>query len=172
MQCRDLLLLVLLSFSAAGAQTQYVIPNASSSASQSAHENSSKAACPWLTQGSAATVLGGDISVTARVSDAGEGFCRFSRQQGSDFLEILVSRASLPRCPSGSTELKGIGNEAKSCSHPGSRGESVEMVSSRVRDLYFSVMFTSRGLKSGMKSPDAHDDALEQIAEQVAGNLY
>jgi hypothetical protein len=46
------------------------------------------------------------------------------------------------------------------------------MVSSRVRDLHFTVTLTTREQKSQAKPADLQDDALEQIAEQVAGNLY
>jgi hypothetical protein len=34
------------------------------------------------------------------------------------------------------------------------------------------VTRSSRGQKRAAKSPDVQEDALEQIAEQVAGNLF
>jgi cell division protein ZapA (FtsZ GTPase activity inhibitor) len=46
------------------------------------------------------------------------------------------------------------------------------MVSGRVRDLHFTVTLTSSGQKSAVKLPDVQEDALEQIAEQIAGNLF
>jgi hypothetical protein len=45
------------------------------------------------------------------------------------------------------------------------------MISSRVRDLYFTVTLASRGQKNSPKA-DVQNDAPEQIAEQVAGSLY
>jgi hypothetical protein len=154
---------------AAVAQTQYGTANVPQTSVKTRPPN----ACPWLTQGSAARALGGDVSVTVNVSEAGEGSCKFDRQQGSSgSLQILVSKAPLPACTAENTKLVGVGNEAESCRPPGTRGEAVEMVSSRVRDLHFTVTLTSREQKTSAKSPDPKDDALEQIAEQVAGNLY
>ena len=171
MSCRGLILALLLS-TVAAAQTQYASPNTPQSSSQARSENLQQVACPWLTQGTAANALGGDVSATVNVSDAGEGLCRFSRQSTPDFLEILVSKAALPTCPPGSTELRGIGGQAEGCVHSGSHGEVVEMISSRVRDMYFTVMLTSRQQKGAVKSSSVQGDTLEQIAEQVAGSLY
>jgi hypothetical protein len=46
------------------------------------------------------------------------------------------------------------------------------MVSGRVRDTYFTLTHTALGQKRPVKLSDAQGDALEQIAEQIAGNLY
>jgi hypothetical protein len=164
---------LLLFSSAALAQTQY-----GSAPVKPGSPVPTGAGCPWLTAGSAARTLGGEVSVTVKLSEMGEGLCSFSRQQGSpDSLEILVSKAALPMCPPDSTALKGIGNEALSCRHGGAHSDSVEMISSRVRDLHFTVTLTTRAQKTSAKTADAQsadpqNDALEQIAEQVAGNLY
>ena len=166
---RSLPWLLLLSSSAVIAQTQYGQPGAPHAQTQSRPQTG----CPWLTEGSAAHALGGDVFVTVTVAEPGEGSCKFSRQPGSsNSLQIVVSKSPLPTCSSASTKLLGIGNEAASCMLPGSHGEAVEMVSSRVRDLHFTVTLVSRGSKGAAKSADPQDDALEQIAEQVAGNLY
>lgn len=162
---------VLFSFmllsSAAAAQTQY------GTAPKTAAPARAVTGCPWVTEGSAARALGGEVSVTVKVSDAGEGSCRFARQPGStDVLEILVSKATLPTCPAESADLKGIGNEAATCRPHSSRTDSVEMISSRVRDLHFTVTLTARAQKSLSNPADPQNGALEQIAEQVAGNLY
>jgi hypothetical protein len=159
-------LFVLLLSSAAMAQTQY------GSSANPATIPHGQTGCPWLSQGSAAHALGGDVSATMRVSN-GEGTCSFSRQPSApDMLEIAVSKAVLPVCPPGSTSLRGIGNEAMSCRHGAPRGDSVEMISSRVREVHFTVTLTTRSPKNSVKPDDPQNDVLEQIAEQVAGNLY
>lgn len=127
--------------------------------------------CPWLTAGSAAHALGGDVSVTVTVSNGNEGSCRFSRQDGSaNALEIVVAKNVAATCPAGSPKLIGIGNEATRCRIPGTRGDTAEMLSSRVRDLHFSIVL--REQKRSAKPGDTQDDALEQLGEQVAGNLF
>jgi hypothetical protein len=163
---------LLLVASTAAAQTQHGIAPASPSGSQSGSQNPAKPGCPWLTQGSAARALGGDVSATVNMANTLEGACRFSADPSSpDYLEIQVSKAVLPACPAGSTELKGIGNQATRCPPPGSRSHGIEMISSRVRDLYFTVTLASHGQKNSPKR-DAQNDTLEQVAEQVAGSLY
>ena len=169
MLARYLLLALLFPTSLAAQQAQYGTPAAPHKVSPARSQKS----CPWLTEGSAAKALGGDVSVTVNVADTGEGSCKFTRQQdSSDSLDILISKAALPTCPAESTKLVGIGNEASLCKPPGSHSEAVEMVSSRVRDLHFTVTRASRRLKSTTKSTDAQEDVITQIAEQVAGNLY
>jgi hypothetical protein len=163
-----LLFLLLLASSTAAEQAQYdkpVIP-------QSAPHARPRTPCPWLTQGSAARLLGGDVSIKVSVSDTGEGSCRFVQEGSHNTLEILVSNAALTSCPTGSTGLQGIGNQAAKCNAPGSHSGSGYMVSGHVRDLHFTVTQTARGQKRPVKLSAVQQDALEQVAEQIAGNLY
>jgi len=158
--------LCLLLSASAFAQTQYGSP------AKPGPVTHPQTGCPWLTEGSAAHALGGEISASVKVAE-GQGTCTFSRQQvPMDSLEISVSKAALPACPSGSTSLRGIGNEALTCRHGGAHGDMVEMVSSRVRDQNFTVTLTTRSQKNAGKADDPQNDALEQVAEQIAGNLY
>src|ERR1700679_4217224 len=130
-----LLSLLLLSASAAGAQAQYGTPSVPHSTSQTQSQTS----CPWLTEGSAAKALGGNVSVIVATTNVDDGSCKFVRQQDStDSLKILVSKAALITCPAENIRLQGIGNNAARCKLPGSHKEVVEMVSSRVRDLHFT----------------------------------
>lgn len=163
--------LVLLGASLAAAQ--YSTPPMTPNGSKTSAQKPAITGCPWLTEGTAATALGGDVTAIVNVSNSGEGLCKFSREAGSsDFLQIQVSKAALPTCPAGSMELKGIGNEAARCAPPGSRGHDIEMISSRVRDVNFTVTLAAHREKGAAKSDDPHNDALEQVAEAVAGNLY
>lgn len=159
MRCLLLLLLVL-SASRAGTQT-YAPDRAQAVAA-------SHTGCPWLTAGSAAKILSGDVDVTVTGSNAEEGTCRFSRRDAAmDSLEIVVGKNASPTCPPESLKLVGIGNEAARCKVS---GEMAKMLSGRVRDLHFTLIL--RGGSNEVKSSDPQDDALEQLAEQVAGNLF
>ena len=127
--------------------------------------------CPWLTAGSAARVLGGDVSVSLTEMDSNAGACRFSRLDGSqNALDIMVGKELANTCPADSPKLVGIGNEATRCRIPAARGDAAEMLSSRVRDLHFSIVL--REPKRSAKPADTQEDALEQLGEQVAGNLF
>jgi hypothetical protein len=130
-----------------------------------------KPVCPWLTAGSAAHALGGDVSVTTTVTNSNAGSCRFSRLDGSpSALEIVVGKDVTGACPADSLKFTGIGNEATRCRIPATRGDTAEILSSRVRDLHFSIVL--REQKHLAKPADTQDDALEQLGEQVAGNLF
>lgn len=130
-------------------------------------------ACPWLTQGMAARVLDGDVTVDVHVSDAGEGVCSFIRKSDTTTsLKLEVSKTALPACGADAMKLKGIGNEALRCNMPATADRAVEQISGRVRDRFFTLTM-SHG-KSAAASPpgDLQNDDLEQAAESVAGNLF
>jgi hypothetical protein len=130
------------------------------------------AVCPWLTAGTAAAALGGDVAAAVSVSSQTEGTCRFARRgQPMEFLEIRVGAAPLAACPAGSPPLQAIGNEADWCTVSASHGMTEEMVSGRVRDLHFTVATAGRARKKPAKPSDP-DDSLARIAEEVAGNLF
>lgn len=169
--------LLLLAACVPAAEAQYSNPTPAANGSKTGSQVAGAHGCPWLTEGTAATALDGDVSVTVNMSNRdpailAEGSCKFSRDQGPDSLEIVVSKAALPLCPQGSIELKGIGNEATRCSPPGTHGHGVEMISSRVRDLHFTVTLASHRQKGDPKADDPQNDALDQVAEEVAGSLY
>ena len=166
---RLLILLLLLLTSSEATPAQYNSP----SAKPANPTVISHLTCPWLTSGSAAGALGDDVSMSVSAADSSEGSCKFLKLQDSrDSLQIQVSSARLTGCSGEHTRLVGIGNEAAKCKLPGSHGESIEMVSSRVRDVHFNVTLTVFGPKKPAKSPDEPEVTLEQIAEQIAGSLY
>jgi hypothetical protein len=118
-------------------------------------------------------MLGGDVSATLSFSEADEGSCKFSREQGpAETLEIVVKKGDLPGYPANSVVLRAIGNEAAICRHAGSNGEVVQMVSSRVRDQHFVVTITSRGHEKVVNAQDPQDEPVARISEQVAGSLF
>jgi hypothetical protein len=130
-------------------------------------------ACPWLTQGMAARVLGGEVSVDVHVVDAREGSCSFVRTTDATIsLKLDVSKSELSACGADAMKLKGIGNEALRCTLPAANDRTGQKIASRVRDRFFTLTL-SKG-KGGATDPsdDFQNDDLEQAAESVAGNLF
>jgi hypothetical protein len=74
--------------------------------------------------------------------------------------------------PPASQKLLGIGNEAVACRLQRSPNDAVEMVSSRVRRLYFTVSLKIQGAANPGIPPSKQRDIVERAAEQVAGNLF
>jgi hypothetical protein len=169
MSNRPFLLVLGLFYLPMALPAQYANP----SAPQAAPQAKLPPACPWLTLGTAAKMLGGDVSVVLNVSDSGEGSCKFSREQGpTGVLEIVVTKAGLPGCPANSVALPGIGNEANICRRAGPHGEVVQMVSSRVRDQHFVVTITSREHEKAARRPEPQDEPIARVSEEVAGSLF
>jgi hypothetical protein len=108
-----------------------------------------------------------------QVSESGEGWCRFSgSKEPETFLKVEVSKSILHTCGADSAKLKGIGNEARRCRPSESSDPETEMISGRVRDLYFAILLKLHEKRNPANPPAAQDNALEQVAEQVAGNLF
>jgi len=108
--------------------------------------------------------------VDVHVSDAGEGICSFVRStDGMTSLRIEVSKSMLPACGADATQLKGIGNEALRCAMAAAGSHAVEKISGRVRERYFTLTMSH---PTSNNPPELQDDALEQAAESVAGNLF
>jgi hypothetical protein len=115
--------------------------------------------CPWLTEGSAAKVLGGEVHATLNVASPTQGTCTFVKTaHPQEQLKVLVGGANIPSCPAGSVKVIGVGNQASRCHLP----HSAQMISGNVRAVDMAITL------SGIQS----EDALQQIAEQVAGNLF
>jgi hypothetical protein len=164
-----ILLLLSCAPAIAAAQTQY--PDAKPA--QIAPQYYPHDACPWLTQGTAVRALGGEVSLDIHVSEAGDGSCKFTAvKKASDFIDIRVSQSTLAACAQGSTTTRGVGNEALRCKSNASPGSEAEMISSRVRDKYFTVTLSPSDQKGAPDSTGMDADSLQIIAEQIAGNLF
>lgn len=130
--------------------------------------------CPWLTQGTAAAMLGGEVSAVIKLMPPDQGSCTFSRQQGTVAysLEVIVESTPRATCPPASPKLSGVGNEAVSCRVQRSPNEAAEVITSRVRTLYFTVSLTTQGTANSATLLPRQKDIVERAAEQVAGNLF
>ena len=118
--------------------------------------------CPWLTEGSAAKVLGGEVHVILNVASPTQGTCTFVKTtRPQEQLKVLVGAGKVPSCPAGSARVIGVGDQASRCH----LAHSAQMISGRVRTVEMAITLSS---SFGNQS----EDAIEQIAEQVAGNLF
>jgi hypothetical protein len=115
--------------------------------------------CPWLTEGSAAEVLGGEVRVTLNVASPIQGTCTFVKTaRPKEQLKVLVGAGNVPSCPAGSAKVIGVGDQATRCHLP----HSAQMISGNVRTVGMAITL----------SGNPTEDAIQQIAEQVAGNLF
>jgi hypothetical protein len=123
------------------------------------NEPPKKPVCPWLTEGSAAKALGGDVDVIMNVTSSTQGTCTFVKtSHPQEQLKVLVGAGNIPSCPAGSARVIGVGNQASRCHLP----HSAQMISGNVRAVDMAITL----------SGNQPEDALQQIAEQVAGNLF
>jgi hypothetical protein len=115
--------------------------------------------CPWLTEGSVAKVLGGPVHAILNIVSASQGTCIFVKTaRPQEQLKVVVGAGNVPSCPAGSAKVVGVGDQASRCHLP----HSAQMISANVRSVNMAITLSG--------SPT--DDATQQIAEQVAGNLF
>jgi hypothetical protein len=136
--------------------------------------------CPWLSSGSAAKVLGGNISLVAHANGNWEGACHFVRSDGEKpaSIDILIGKVNTHPCAEGSVKINTLGNEAVQCARTSPESQHVDVIAGRMRDVYFTVTMTDVQHAAQRLPSDAHlsgpfgASLLEQVAEQVVGNLY
>ena len=120
--------------------------------------SSAAPACPWVTEGSAAKVLGGPVHAILNVASPTQGTCTFVKTaRPQEQLKVLVGAGNVPSCPAGSAKVIGVGDQASRCHLP----HSAQMISGNVRAVDMAITL----------SGSQPEDAIQQIAEQVAGNL-
>jgi hypothetical protein len=142
-----------------------------------------QAKCPWINEATARGILGGPVTLAAKVSDQGAGVCEYSRQQGAVVLQLRISvdiMTDIPKqfpmylaqCPPKSAPLRAIGNEAVMCSVPGDGGQFAERVVGRVRDQAFVVSLSCSVQDNPFMTQEMRRQRANLMAEQVAGILF
>ena len=133
-----------------------------------------QAACPWLTQGTAEASLQGSVTVSTHLVSAKEGTCTFTMQRADAAytLKIIVAFTNEFRCPDGSRQVPGIGNEAAICSANTPRNQTTDTLSSMIRDRFLTVQLKSVSKRSTPLTPEKRQTLIQQTAEEVAGNLF
>ncbi len=138
------------------------------------------ATCPWFSAGSAVSVLGGPVVSNIHVKSNSQGMCHFSRTSGDEkkFLDILIGRENPNACAQGGTKRTALGNEAVQCKSTNTEGQGLDVITGRMRNVYFVVSIgnvpnASAAPPGPNGSPDPYEASmLERVAEQVVGNLY
>ena len=136
--------------------------------------------CPWVTSGTAERLLGGEVTVIARVDGNGAGSCSFVPRSGDSAasIEILVGPMDTHPCLQDSLELKALGNEAVQCRHSISSSQQSDQIAGRIRKVFFVVTMTNVPGASTQEPSDPRladsygASPIERLAEQVVGNLY
>src|SRR5271168_3912149 len=139
--------------------------------------------CPWINEATARGILGGAVTLTAKVSDHGVGVCEYSRQQEAVILQLRISvdimtdipkqfPTYLAQCPPKSPPLRAIGNEAVMCSIQSKGEPSSERVVGRVRDQAFAVSVSSSVQDDPSMTQAMRREKANLVAEQVAGILF
>jgi hypothetical protein len=142
-----------------------------------------QAKCPWINEATARGILIGPVTLTAKVSDRGDGVCEFSRQQGAAVYQLRVSvnimtdipkqfPTYLAQCLPNSARLRAVGNEAVMCSTRGTGDQSAEKVVGRVRDQVFVVSVSSSVQDDPSMTQEMRRRKANLVAEQVAGILF
>lgn len=130
--------------------------------------------CPWLTQGSATAILGGDVSNSVLVADDTSGSCHFLRRQAATTYELSVEVAQplTDSCPPDSQKPIGIGTGALQCSVTPSPTHFTEQIDGQVRALHFRVAISTSGIRLSTAQRQSQRENLRRAAEEVAGNLF
>ena len=142
-----------------------------------------QAKCPWINEATASGILGGDVTLSATVSDRGEGVCEFSRHHQDVVYQLHISvnimsniakefPTYIAQCPPKTNPLRAVGNEAVMCSIQGKGRTSAEMVVGRVRDQAFVVSISSSLQENPSMTQEMRREKANRVAEQVAGILF
>ena len=142
-----------------------------------------QAKCRWINEATASGILGGDVTLSATVSDRGEGVCDFSRHHEDAVYQLHISvnimsniakefATYIAPCPPKRNPLRAVGNEAVICSIQGKGGTSAEMVVGRVRDQAFIVSISSSLQQDPSMTQEVRREKATRVAEQVAGILF
>lgn len=156
---------------------------------------SAASSCPWLNTPTASGFLGGAATVTVTDKNGMEATaqnlsqdtenvtCDFVRVDGTKKYSLHIAVKTMvsankefpvyeKQCIPPKTALKGIGNEAIACTLPDTAGKIGQIVIGRVRDQAFLVILSTNTPNDSLWTSSYLRDKSEDIAEQVAGNLF
>jgi hypothetical protein len=139
--------------------------------------------CAWLNDATASGFLNGPVSLDLESAPDDQRICTFTNlKTAKDYatLRIMVQplkdtskavESHESQCTSAPAAIKGVGNEAISCSADVgySRGEQII---GRVRDRLFIVTVSSTMAQDPMMTRQMLQEKTRNISEQIAGALF
>lgn len=140
--------------------------------------------CPWMTEATASSLLGGDATgVYVAAADGKAAACTFTQRtaRGDRALQVTVqvfpdAQARLTQaeqtCGTDAAPLHAIGNEAIYCTGEKSRAGLSERAVGRVRDQLFTVAISTSIADDAVLTHDVLKARIYTASEQVAGNLF
>lgn len=128
--------------------------------------------CPWLTQGTAAKLMGGPVTADVHTITANQGSCVFTRGTSGNtvVLRIETGPALSAVCVDGD-HLHGVGNQALRCATDQAH-EHREAIHGNVRATHFALILTVPDSAASLLPQDVQRNAAEQAGEEVAGSLF
>ncbi len=140
--------------------------------------------CPWMSETTASSLLGGDATgVYIADTEQRPATCTFTQKsaQGERSLQITVQVAGDPQarlaqaertCGTDPAPMHAIGNEAIFCTGEESHGQRSERAVGRVRDQVFAIAFVTSVEDDSVLTREALKARIYTASEQVAGNLF
>ena len=130
-----------------------------------------------------AGILGGDTTLTVKLTNPGAAVCKFTRQQGAAVHEVRISvtlmtdvlkqfPTYLAQCRPKSPALPAIGNEAVTCTTHTKENHYAELVVGRVRNQAFVVSVSSTVQDDPSMTHERRREKANLTAEMVAGILF
>jgi len=153
-----------------------------STAALSAHAANN---CPWMTEATASSLLGGAaVGTYTAAAGAAPAVCTFTRSSPEATRTIRISvevvstsphehLATMEQtCGAQAETLQAIGNEAVFCSTQAPGAGASELALGRVRDQVFTITLATSLKGDRELTTDVLKAHLYMAAEQVAGNLF
>ena len=138
--------------------------------------------CTWLNEATASGVIGGAVTMDVQNTADGGGTCVFRSHNRNAVhtlqIDVLISKdarqemiSSESKCTSPAVPIRGVGNEAVSCT-ANAHSLMGEQIISYVRDQAFVLRISTTDEHDLLLTRDYLQLNTRNIAEQVAGSLF
>lgn len=140
--------------------------------------------CPWMTEATAAGLIGEDVSGMILAERGKPALCTFAERTNKPMRTFQISVETAPdghnqylaalrrACGSSSTPLSAIGNEAATCTRDRHGNLIQSLAVGRVRDQIFTVTLSTSVKDDPVLTPAMLKMKVGIAAEQVSGSLF